>query len=257
MPSGPTKLWSVDHLRIACAFYFTLPFGRMHKSNPDIIHLAGLLGRTPSSLAMKLTQFASLDPEHQARGVSGFSNTSQADRQVWQEFQSNWTDSITAGHSARLALEAPPPTKPTEDLRLTKTRLEQTTFRNLILAAYNNRCCITGNPVPELLVASHILPWATHPDHRLNPRNGLCLSAEFDRAFDRHLISIDSDYCLVLSPTLRRLAKDDYVASHFINREGTSLAFPERFMPAPEFLAEHRAQLRRKASTINNQDERR
>lgn len=243
MAAAPTKLWSIDHLRIACAFYFTLPFGRMHKSNPDIIRLANLLGRTPSSLAMKLTQFASLDPDHKARGVRGFSNTSQADRQVWQEFSEHWTDSITEGHAARLALESPPTNKPTEDTRLTKVRLEQSTFRNLILAAYDNRCCITGNPVPELLVASHILPWSTHPGHRLNPRNGLCLSSEFDKAFDRHLISIDSTNRLLISPSLRRFTNEEYVAKQFILREGAPIAFPERFSPDPNFLSEHRARL--------------
>ena len=243
MPNSPPTLWSLDHLRIACAFYFT-----------EIIHLAGLLGRTPSSLAMKLTQFASLDPEHQARGIRGLSSTSRADRQVWQEFESNWSDSITAGQAARLTLEAPL-AKPTEDLRLTKIRLEQTTFRTLILAAYNNRCCITGNPIPELLVASHILPWATHPDHRLNPRNGLCLSAEFDKAFDRHLIAIDPNYRLTLSPALRSHTNNDYLARHFIERKGAPLNFPERFSPAPEFLAEHRAVMSRKTSASATQSQ--
>lgn len=63
--------WSHDELVIACGLYFTLPFGQMHSRNPNIIEVAGLLGRTPSSLAMKLVNLASLDPAHQARGVRG------------------------------------------------------------------------------------------------------------------------------------------------------------------------------------------
>ncbi len=74
----------------------------------------------------------------------------------------------------------------------------------------------------------------------------LILSAEFDRAFNRHLIAIDPNHRLLLSPALRGHANSDYLASHFIEREGAALTFPERFSPVPEFLAEHRSQMSRK-----------
>src|ERR1035438_9168839 len=48
-----------DQLVIACGLYFPLPFGQMHHRNPKIIEVARLLKRTPSSLAMKLVNFAS------------------------------------------------------------------------------------------------------------------------------------------------------------------------------------------------------
>jgi predicted restriction endonuclease len=79
----------------------------------------------------------------------------------------------------------------TEAQRTLMVRTAQSFFRKIVLAAYGSRCCITGNPIEDLLVASHIMPWAKFPAQRLNPRNGLCLSAHFDRAFDRGLVSFD------------------------------------------------------------------
>ena len=242
MAATKHRLWTLEQLRIACGFYFTLPFGRMHKTNPEIIALSRLLDRTPGSLAMKLTQFASLDPEHQARGVGGLPNTSHGDRQVWEEFQANWPESIASSQVAKRELEHPL-SKPTEDLRLTKVRLEQAAFRAIVLAAYRYQCCLTGNPIPQLLVASHILPWSEFPAHRLDPRNGLCLSAEFDKAFDRHLIAFDNQLQLLLSPQINREASNPYVSQHLLARQGTALQLPERFAPSPEFLARHRDQL--------------
>lgn len=65
IPAGTKVPWSHDHLLIVCGQYFTLPFGQMHARNPRVIELARLLNRTPSSVAMKLVNFASLDPAHQ------------------------------------------------------------------------------------------------------------------------------------------------------------------------------------------------
>jgi putative restriction endonuclease len=68
----------------------------------------------------------------------------------------------------------------TEQLAQTKVRRGQQYFRQMILNAFDNRCCITGINVRELLVASHILPWGKFPAERLNPQNGLCLSRLHD-----------------------------------------------------------------------------
>ena len=81
--------WSHDELVMACGLYFTLPFGQIHSRNPKIVEVANLLGRTPSSLAMKLVNFASLDPAHQARGVKGLAGHSRGDERVWIEFRDN------------------------------------------------------------------------------------------------------------------------------------------------------------------------
>ena len=54
--------WTRDELLVAFNLYCKTPFGRLHQRNPEIIRLASALGRTPSALAMKLVNFASLDP---------------------------------------------------------------------------------------------------------------------------------------------------------------------------------------------------
>lgn len=213
--------WSHDDLVIACGLYFTLPFGQMHSRNPKIIHVARLLGRTPSSLAMKLVNLASLDPDHQARGVRGLAGHSRGDQQIWAEFHDNWekfavlsemklqelearTNDLTSPRRSWPEPEYGPHSVQTETSATVTVRTMQGFFRKAVLAAYHSKCCITGNPVEDLLVASHILPWSDFPQQRLNPKNGLCLAAHFDRAFDRHLITFDSELRLVLGPALKR-----------------------------------------------------
>jgi len=248
--------WSYDELVVACGLYFTLPFGQMHSRNPKIIEVAELLGRTRSSLAMKLVNFASLDPAHRARGVKGLAGHSRGDEQVWNEFHDNW-DKITvlsetklqnleAGHVPTVpgVSEAEPEyvahDVPTETAATVKVRTMQSFFRKVVLAAYNSRCCISGNPVEDLLVASHILPWSDFPQQRLNPKNGLCLAAHFDRAFDRRLITFDCEMRLVLSPVLKRYLPNLAIESEFVQREGQRLTCPDRFLPEADFLAYHR-----------------
>lgn len=81
--------WTRDQVLIALNLYCQLPFGRLHYRNPEIIEVAAKLGRTPGSLAMKLTNLASLDPVIVESGRKGLSGASALDRRVWQEFQEN------------------------------------------------------------------------------------------------------------------------------------------------------------------------
>jgi len=84
------KLWTRDELIIVMNLYCKLPFGQFDHRTPIIIEVAEKLGRTPSSIAMKLSNFASLDPIQQARGIRGLSGASKADREIWNEFTGNW-----------------------------------------------------------------------------------------------------------------------------------------------------------------------
>jgi len=258
-PPATRVPWSHDELVVACGLYFTLPFGQMHSRNRKIIEAARLLGRTPSSLAMKLVNFASLDPAHQARGVKGLSAHSRSDEQVWREFQARWDEMAVLSETRIQHLEAAgelsgpeepergarddTPDVPTEAMANVKVRTMQSFFRKAVLAAYNYRCCITGNPVGELLVASHILPWCDFPEHRLDPRNGLCMAAHFDKAFDRRLITFDGEMRLVLSRVLLRHLPNLAIESEFVSREGQRLTCPDRFPPDADFLAYHRDRL--------------
>lgn len=79
----------------------------------------------------------------------------------------------------------------TEAERLTIQRIGQDLFRDALLAQWNARCPLTGISDAALLRASHIKPWAdcASDAERLDPMNGLLLSALWDAAFDRGLIS--------------------------------------------------------------------
>lgn len=130
-----------------------------------------------------------------------------------------------------------------ETLKQTKVRVNQYLFRKMVLENYRHRCCITGLSIPEVLRASHITPWAEDEVSRLDPQNGLCLSATFDAAFDRHLISLDEDLRLIFAPSLREYYTHDSFNQIFRPYEGKRIESPVKYLPSPKFLQQHRAKL--------------
>lgn len=124
-----------------------------------------------------------------------------------------------------------------------KRRIGQDIFRAMLLQLYGSKCCLTGIDVPDVLRASHIIPWADNKQTRLNPENGLCLSATYDAAFDRHLISFDEDYRLILSPSMREHYTSEAFKTHFRKYEGKQIALPSKFLPSQEYLEQHRGKL--------------
>jgi putative restriction endonuclease len=122
-----------------------------------------------------------------------------------------------------------------------KVRRGQQFFRQSILNAYGVRCCITGIAVRELLVASHIKPWAAFPDQRLDPRNGLCLSSLHDAAFDSGLITLDQDCRVVLGKRLKDHFSTPTLQQNFAPFEGERIRLPDKLAePDAGFLAYHR-----------------
>lgn len=246
------KNWTKEELILAFNLYLKLPFGKMHKGNPRVIHLANILGRTPSSIAMRLTNFAAVDPFHQGRGVKGLPGGVKQCQPIWDEFI-NHTESLIF-ESERLLAEREQQSietkyaanlrdiqhiKGEDKIREVKTRVNQCVFREVVMAVYSFRCAITGIDIPDLLVASHIRPWSQSSEERLNPENGICLSSLYDKAFDRGLIGIDQDYSVVLSKELKDKAKKEYYPSFFSPVEGLKINLPERFLPKREFLQYH------------------
>ena len=252
--------WSREQLIVALKLYCEMPFGKMHSRNPEIVRYAKLIDRTPSALAMKLTNFASLDPEIRSTGRKGLGGASKADRQIWEEMTSDWDHLAT--EIARVGLlyagvnppdEGQDTPKPAAQsyvggtrTALVEARVGQDFFRRSVLSAYGFRCCITGLAVPELLVASHIVPWRDDPSNRLNPRNGLCLSAIHDRAFDIGLITFSDDLCLLLSSRIHRSGADSYFGSSFRSFVGKAINPPEKLAPDPGFLKHHRENIFRR-----------
>lgn len=124
-----------------------------------------------------------------------------------------------------------------------KQRVGQNIFRAMLLELYGTRCCLTGIDIPEVLRASHIIPWAECVSTRLNPENGLCLSATYDAAFDKHLITFDEDYRLVLSPALKEEYTSAAFKTHFLSLEGKVIDLPSKYRPSQIYLEKHRAKL--------------
>ena len=246
------RLWARDELILAINLYCKLPFGKMHKSNPDIINFAILIERTPSSIALKLGNFASFDPTLRERGIKGASNASKLDKIIWDEFYNNWDSAILA--SEQLLAEKKKTTvvkmneikieefllEGKEKERLIKVRVNQSIFRTMILATYNSKCCITGIDNLDLLLASHIVPWSRDEVNRLNPMNGLCLNALHDRAFDKGLITISSeDYSIKVSSKLKQKSIPESIYQNFINLEGQQIVLPDKFLPSRDLLKIH------------------
>jgi putative restriction endonuclease len=122
---------------------------------------------------------------------------------------------------------------------LVRTRINQSFFRTSVLAAYGARCCIIGLAIPQLLNASHIVPWSVDAKNRTNPRNGLCLNAIHDRAFDCGLLTIMPDLRVKISPELKGGTADKALQDFLWRFENTSISLPGRFAPDENFLRYH------------------
>jgi putative restriction endonuclease len=235
----PRRLWTESELVQVLALYCQIPFGKMHSSNPAVAKFAELLGRSPSSIALKLVNFASFDPDLQARGIRGMSNSSRLDREVWDRYFGKWSELAKvdiAENSIASQWESPITSKQ----RLVTVRVGQGFFRNAVLAAYDGACCITGMTCPSLLRASHIIPWAASESHRINPSNGLCLNALHDAAFDAGLLGFDDSLRVIISSTIRDSMPPEASADYFARYEGKAIRTPERFAPSAECLRFHR-----------------
>lgn len=247
--------WTKDQLKLAFYLYCQLSFGKLHSRNPEIIHLAGLLGRTPSAVAMKLVNFASLDPAITNTGRKGLDGASNLDREIWNEFHADWEKLAVECEMLRRNLDVITPLEDEGDELLvpedytgetrrvvTEQRIKQNFFRRAVLSSYQGRCCMSGLSEPRLLIASHIVPWSKDKANRLNPSNGLCLSAIHDRAFDKGLIALTDDFRIIVSAELKRL-DESFVKEVLVPLSGKMIEFPERFMPSVEFVSRHRADL--------------
>lgn len=237
--------WTEQQLLVALTLYCRLRFGQFHQHNPEIIKYAALIGRSPSALAMKLSNLASLDPVITQSGRKGLDGASTTDRRMWDEMNQDWENFASRSHAVMTALEtAPDEAEPIvdytggEQIVSTKQRIGQSVFRSAVLSAYNHQCCISGLTVPKLLIASHIAPWRSDQKNRLNPRNGLALSALHDKAFDIGLLSIDSNYRVVISPTLASL-DDPFLQKSLWGFHGKEIMLPTKFTPDAELLRLH------------------
>ncbi len=246
--------WTRDELILTFNLYCKIPFGQCNKTNKHVISLANIINRTPSAIAFKLGNFASLDPYHKNRGVKGLTNSSKLDKEIYQEFSNNWEDLIYESESLlseksgqgdiqelfNKSLNLKHFKKGEEIKRIVKTRVNQQFFRKVILSIYSSKCAITNINIPEMLLASHIIPWSKNTKERLNPCNGICLSPMYDKAFDCGLMSLTDNNRVIFSSQLLSLPHKDSRDKFFMSFKDKKINLPEKFIPKKEFIEYHR-----------------
>lgn len=196
------KPWSREELLILLSLYEKIPFGKFDQGNPVLVDVARRMERTPGSVAMKLSNLASLDARLAARGIKGLSGASALDRAVWEEFHTHRNTLVPESQALLNALmagtrDAEVVVVPEAGVRVRKVpsgastttreaavRLGQDYFRDVVLNHYGRRCAVTGLGIEPLLIASHIVPWSVREDSRYDERNGIALNALHDKAFD-------------------------------------------------------------------------
>jgi putative restriction endonuclease len=247
----PRQNWTREELILAFNLYFKIPFGKFDNKTPEVISLAKILSRTPDAVALKLGNFARFDPSLKKRNIVGLSHGSKLDEVVWNEFYGNLeelsfeSEVLLAEKTGRKVEDVSGiyisdlPKEGKEREATVKTRVNQNFFRRTVLAAYGLTCCVTGLTVPALLNASHIVPWSEDETNRMNPRNGLCLNALHDRAFDRYLMTVTPEFVVKVSKSLKKANASDAVKDFLLRYDGAEINKPVRFLPDPKLLESH------------------
>ena len=247
------KPWERYEYVLALNLYMKMPFGKMHKANKDIIALAKLMKRTPDSVAMRLVNFAACDPVLANRNIKGLFGGKDQCKPYWDEFCNDRETLLFESEQILADIQSTTIEDKYHELfdnikglqgetkmREVKTRVNQNVFRKMILSLYDYRCALTGINISDLLLASHIKPWSVDVGNRLNPKNGICLSALYDRAFDSGLIAFDRHYQVMLSQRLKDHCSEEYYQKYFGSIEGLELYFPyEDYKPELSFLEYH------------------
>lgn len=240
--------WTKEEHILAFNLYCKIPFTKINANYQPVRELALILGRSNNSVAMKLANFARLDPALQARNISGLSQGAKGEEIVWNEFHENWDD--LAYESEQILARYKKVSIKSELLNIpigiegkdrsvvVKQRVNQNFFRRMILASYNEKCCITNSNTIELLTACHIKPWNIDIKNRVNPQNGICMNILYHSAFDQGLFTITEDYKIIISKKLYQ-KNDPLIEKLFIKYDNKNIFLPQKFLPDKEFLKYH------------------
>jgi putative restriction endonuclease len=111
--------------------------------------------------------------------------------------------------------------------------MHQATFREAVISAYDGRCAISNLPESRLLDAAHIIEDKNEALGQPVVRNGVPLSKIHHAAFDAHLIGIDPDLRVHISPRL--LAQKDGPMLEAIKAvNGNKIRLPARLADRPD-----------------------
>lgn len=248
------RLWDREELILAINLYSRIPNGVMHKRNPEVIALSKIIDRTPDAISRKLGNLKRLDPVQQARGQYGLKGGGNLEVEIWNEFYSKIENLAFESERIRARLESRSiddvlKDEPDLDRILTKggwereqvlkARVNQAFFRDMVLAAYENTCIITGLTKPNLLIAGHIRRWSVDEKNRMNPHNGIAINALHDKAFELGFITITPEYVIRVSPKLSKSGPAQAVEELFFQYDGKLIHEPKKFWPDVTFLKEH------------------
>lgn len=252
-----SRPWTREEVLLAINLYCRLPYRKLRQTTPEVRALAQLLNRTPSAISKRCCNYVQFDPVESKR-VKGFSRAAKLDRSIWAEINGDWeTFAAECGKVEAVLLENHV-TRSSENAekslfdaclplgdskeQTVRVRIGQRFFRAAVLTAYNRRCCVTGLQHDALLVASHIKPWrqSDPKTERTNPRNGLCLSPLYDKAFDAGLMTVDEKWKIIFSSSVLNCVPKAVTQSLFHCYHGNQILLPERFMPEQQFLDFHR-----------------
>ena len=239
------RRWTREETVVCFALYCITPFNRL-SNQKQYAQIAEKLERCPASLAMKLCNFAALDPMYHGKGLSRYA---LLDKAVFDEFQRNWialskeAEDILGmklfdiGEEENLHI-GPQRGKHHSEVSEKNGRIF---FRRSVLAAYNNTCCVSGLTHTRLLVASHIKPWyiCDKQTEGANPANGLCLNSFYDRAFGEGLFTIDTRLKIHVSNRVRREYGDECLKKWLYCLDGKKITCPTRFRPRNDFIEYH------------------
>lgn len=235
------KVWTREDVIIAYALYCVTPLSKINMGNTAIQEVACIMSRSVPSLVMRMQNFRALDP----KASSGLGNVAKMDKAIFEEFRKDWGDlSLQAERITGLALfdaDSVNGAKRISDLTDHKrVTWERVFFRKAVLAAYEYKCCISGQMLPNMLVASHIKPYKAcrSGNDRMTPENGLCLNVFYDKAFDQGLITIDPSLTIWVSQAAKEYP-DAFTEKWLLGLQGESIILPARFRPQNEFLEYH------------------
>jgi putative restriction endonuclease len=245
------KPWTREELILAFNLYLKIPFGKYHRGNNEVIELANLIGRTPSAVAMRLSNFASVDPYHQKRGIKGLTGGITQVKPIWDEFSENKEELIFESEKIlaeiqnssietkyKTVLDGIENLEGESKVREVKTRVNQNVFRQIVIANYNSKCAIIGFSNPTFLIASHIIPWSVDKQNRLNPQNGILLNSLHDKAFENGFLAIDKSFQILICSEFLK-SKDNFVQNFFSSYHKRKMNLPIRFLPDSNFLEKH------------------
>lgn len=163
-----------------------------------------LIALTSSSALSAISQDIQELPVFKERNARGHHMYSATLSQFVAYLESNGSDDMQADFEQIIN---DPTTTTTEKTALIKSRIGQGMFRDRVLRHWTG-CAVTGFSDTSLLVASHIKPWKKSTNsERLDQWNGLLLSPNLDKAFDKGFITFETDGSIRLSPLFTEAAK--------------------------------------------------